>query len=482
MITKSAVNQALKSSRDEFNELWAIFLAFHGEAGWQEQIADLPHFQIKLFEAIAKLEDVYRQIRREEKDRVSRKSEFHRGWFVQRMRALARYKEHVADTLKVGRAIGDGFAWWFYENDRDMIGAHAQKQKQKLLPPRGGRRGEEFVLKKMQSFDGKLLIYHGNTNFLRVGDFSVFDLNRRRIVGLVEVKTSPLSDTRGRLSLNIISGEKLDIPSLVGSDWHKTTAELDRDFDVPQPDPIFEGRLNRQVSEMGNVFSEELVKPQIRQELEHQNHHPEIKRAIEMSASGSTGYQTTSSGGLFAAIPIGEVSSTDVDHELSPVRIDTLASGLPAHALEIMIEGRDDNSLICYTLNNSADEFGPRRLPLQFWNIGTKNLRKVIFNEVFLMAAFNPAHLHRLLERKGFAVNLNAERQLTSASLETEGRRLSLEAFRLFYLDLATGALSLKAVDELIDRTMKELKASPHRSQRLDLDLRIARFGPPEAL
>lgn len=78
-----------------------------------------PHYRI-----IADLEAPYRRIKREEKRLIGAKARYDPAWFAKRMAQLSAYSKKLRDGLMLARAVGDGFAWFFYERDPQLIGEH----------------------------------------------------------------------------------------------------------------------------------------------------------------------------------------------------------------------------------------------------------------------------------------------------------------------------------------------------------------------
>jgi hypothetical protein len=95
-------------------------------------------FQPQLTDALARLESAYRFVKQEEKRLISKKPNYQFDWFKRRMATLASYTKAMNEWIAIGRAIGDGFAWIFYQNDRHLIDEHLKLQRQPLLPPNLG--------------------------------------------------------------------------------------------------------------------------------------------------------------------------------------------------------------------------------------------------------------------------------------------------------------------------------------------------------
>jgi hypothetical protein len=130
------------------------------------------------------------------------------------MAKLNGYTKAIEEALAIGRALGDGFAWLFYERDPDLIREHFKRQRQKLLPPGVGGMGESVALKKLQGLGGQLLIYHGTTTFLRMGDISFIDLKTMRVASVGEIKTRSLGGNKYEMNLRLVAGNQHQLSSV----------------------------------------------------------------------------------------------------------------------------------------------------------------------------------------------------------------------------------------------------------------------------
>lgn len=207
-----AIREALRTAEIEFGCCQRIVSALSGYRVEETTGEDVIGFQMRLYKAIADLEQVYRQIKREEKRLIREKARFKPHWFSKRMAQLAAYTRHVREGLTLGRAIGDGFAWFFYERDPQLIDEHLKLQPQLLFPPDLGAAGERVILERVRSIDGKMLIYHGVTSFLRIGDISLVDLKTMRVSCIGELKTSRIDPNRIKISVSMVAGEREQLP------------------------------------------------------------------------------------------------------------------------------------------------------------------------------------------------------------------------------------------------------------------------------
>ena len=482
MISRKNIRDALFEAEKVYADLWPIIATLRGD-GELENFSALPKFQVNLFDALATLEELYRSLKQEEKQRVARRMQVSPRWFIARMRKLKVYRQHVVDMIDIGRALGDAFAWWFYENDREKLAEHTRKQRQKLLPPGIGRAGERAVVENLRMFGEKMMLYHGITDCLRVGDFSLIDLRTRRCVGLVEAKTSPPADGRIGVSLNIVAEQPLELPEAGPSSSanEERPTEPAENASEQAIDPLFMTRLLRQIEEMKVTLRD----PQQADDIDLLksvglrafNHFATIDQAMRAMTPGRAGLASTDEGHLFAAVPMTGVHRFDPARSMSEGTINRIFAGLADELMAVVLPDRTDNALHMYTLNDCVRGFGAHRPPLQYWPLDTEHVRRIVLGEVMLVAAYNLAHFHRRLEAMGFALELDLEKRLTAARKLIADRELRLEAFSYFYSDLASGTLSLANIQYMFEQ-MSETIDTRGGNQRVDIRPVMHRFKP----
>lgn len=477
MITNRDVVEALETANARLISLWPTLSALTGEQAKKDGIENVAEFQLQLFDTIAELEQTYRIIVQEEKKRTENRGQYSPRWFRCRMRTLKRRKSHVAEMLSVCRSFGDMFAWWFYENDREMIAQHQSKQRQKLLPPGAGRAGERATLENMQVIDGKLLLHHGITDFLRIGDFSVIDLASRRCVGLVEAKTSKPENNSIGIRLNFLSGTQLDFSSLRPKNSQKESSDDSSMFEVKRQT---KQRLERQIDEMRQTIApiEPESLPDVNLPIESKNHYASIREAMDDMNESKAGFSSTNEGNLFIAVPTDPRTRLNPAKQTSNERLNRVFLKMPGLVSKIVIPGRKDNSIELRTLNHWTRNFGTERLPLQWWPIGSDNVRRILCGEAVLISAYNPAHFSRCLEEDGFQIERGDSKQASFARKTLGSKQLRFEAFSYFLSDLAVGNVSLTAIRQMLTQVCDFLSSQEEGNHRANMKFMMHRYKP----
>jgi hypothetical protein len=144
-----------------------------------------------LARTLSHLNTVYHLVRAEQRALVARKKTLSERFFRQRMGSLARHAAAIAEVMRISRHIGDLFAWFWYQNDRDLLQQQLAAQPGKDFPVHLGGAGELAFIERHQRLENRFVLYHGITSILRIGDISLIELlpGGPRIHSLAELKT-----------------------------------------------------------------------------------------------------------------------------------------------------------------------------------------------------------------------------------------------------------------------------------------------------
>lgn len=100
---------------------------------------------------------------------------------------------------------GDFLCWTLYKNDFELVDEHIKKGKVGINSVGSGVIAEiEFIKKINVPENPQFYIYNSISSFLRIGDVSIFDKNKIRIVGLGEIKSSTPKDGIITISMDMI--------------------------------------------------------------------------------------------------------------------------------------------------------------------------------------------------------------------------------------------------------------------------------------
>lgn len=245
-LNKSTVRRTLVLAEKDLLYVWGVLAELRSTGGKGKLTAETTRIQPLLAENLVRLSALYRRICDQQRRLVERKPHLKADYFVGRIRALSHYREAVEKCVAVLRTVGDDFAWFWYQNDRELLINHLRHAPTNNYLTRIGGGGEVSLICGTQMIGGRLLLYHGITSILRVGDFSLFDFDTLRIHSLIETKTMGVSN--GMANLKLV-GYRPGVTDRSARTKSESRRALDLS-EVPESE-----RLRRQMSKMEEAFN-----------------------------------------------------------------------------------------------------------------------------------------------------------------------------------------------------------------------------------
>jgi hypothetical protein len=419
---------------------------------------DVIEFQQRLYRIIADLEALYRRIKREEKRLIGAKARYIPVWFAKRMAQLSAYSKKLRDGLTLARAVGDGFVWFFYERDPQLIEEHLKLQPQLLLPPDLGAAGERILLENLRGVDGKFMLYHGITSLLRIGDFSFVDMTSLRVACLAELKTTRIDSQRINLSLSIISGDKDQIPKF----------PVREPSEPREPAPPLSAPMQARFERQRKVMQDSIVAAkEVRDGLTISGdlgfHYRELEDVVRRSHARTFEYVKAGDGLIIGAWRIPGSRSYGAP---SPKRLikcmPEVASDMPAWATKILDAGSTWNS-VAYGGLGGNDGLRARSTGLPFfaWPVDPQVLADIAFERVVIITLFNAGHLIKRLHASGYEVELDEEGRLRRATKQVDNKLIELENYSYFMSLVPWALMTEDAVMSMIEQTIEATKSVP---------------------
>jgi|KBSSwiStaDraftv2_1062776.scaffolds.fasta_scaffold278173_1 hypothetical protein len=372
------------------------------------------------------LNQQYRSVAREKERLIAGKSTYNAAWFKRRMGQLDGYAKALVRAIGVGKALGDGYAWIFYQNQDDLIRKHLERQRQVFLPPGVGGIGEIAFVDKLQGLNRHFVLYHGITSFLRLGDVSFFSPETMTITSIGELKTSLISQDRYEIVLNCLYGDSFKIPE-IPSDGKQRRASKS-----PPMTQKMRDRLNRQMREISNAFRAAQTTPEhvVSVITPRPVYFDELDGTISESRNSGYSYRIAGKshvigtvrleGATFADRMLGE-DGTDINPRVDPIL---------SHASTLVDKSLSDNSAIISMIGYEPDglpNVDTGTVPLFWWPLQKDNLYDLIFGNVISVSIYNPAHFWQLLRDNGFSVVTDSKGRFVSASRRHQGRLVKLQ-------------------------------------------------------
>jgi hypothetical protein len=189
MELEKEVKEFIDKIEIKFLDLWNTLSYFKG-LNLKDTGEKAVNFQSDLANCQFSIDKKFREVRSKKKEvRRSRKS-YTKEDYLLFDKQLSNCENALENLIYLGKSLGDAFVWFFFQNDRDILDEHLLHQDEFLMPSGNlGRVGEMGFLQNIKMIDDNLVIYHGITSILRVGDFSLVNLKTHRFTGISELKT-----------------------------------------------------------------------------------------------------------------------------------------------------------------------------------------------------------------------------------------------------------------------------------------------------
>lgn len=383
-VSKALVEAAINNAEPEFEWCLKALAPLGGHGPVEDFGGAIISFQLRLLEAITGLESVYRNIKQEEKRLIAAKARLNELWFRRRMAKLAFYTKALTQVLAIGRAIGDGFAWFFYEAHRDLIDEHLKHQRQPLLPPRIGGLGEKLMLQHLPVIDGKLLLYHGITTFLRIGDFTLIDGKDFSIAAIGELKTSEAGEGRIESQVALVSHDRTTLPQIPST----TSKEKEPRAELT---PAMRQRRNKQIRMMHAALASAARYKEAPLEARlNEFYFDKLEEVISRATERRFEWIKAGDGLMIGAVRLprrGSKKLSDIVLGRSKARVEHLAADAPAQAMKIVNEDRRLNSLFLGSLcSDPLDFVAPKQsFPVALWPIAPSVLSDLLLQRVLVI-------------------------------------------------------------------------------------------------
>jgi hypothetical protein len=476
MTSRAAVTRALDNADRQFQRCWEQLCVLKGGRTASDVGRIVLEYQPQLYRGLLTLNESYRSIRSEESRLISGKGGLDPRWFAARMDKLKHYRQALQHAIGVGQILGDGFAWIFYERDSDLIDQHLTKPRQLLFPSGIGRIGERAVLEMLQGRLGRqLILYHGLTSFLRLGDITFIDSSTMRVSRIGELKTMHLGGDQYQITIGYVTGSKKNF--IVPHIQHERPCSYRLSEQVTR-------RLQRQMKEMSAAIKSTMPGPND----EHLNtsgefHFAELEQVIAESGFRRLAHVLAGPGLALCALRrrgrrrlalnlLGKVP--DIQHRISNVTdigLLILEPALKDNALFIAdLVTRDDSSPIILR----------GTVPLVWWPVADRHLYDIIFGNVIVITLYNPSHLWESLREIGFDVEVDSHSRLLKLRRAQGELRVELGNLQHFDYLIRFFLMSERTFIRIIEQTVSgAMSKADGQSNRMRLNPRMSRKPSP---
>lgn len=458
LISKTDTERIVDSSERVFSECFDMLSAFKSP---NISISDaLQRFQPALAEALYDLMTFYQKLKAERRYLISQKHNYSTTCFRSIMAENDSYTQTVQETIKIGKSLGDAFAWFFYQNNLPELLKHFEHPSTGLHVGGLGGKGELEFIKHNQVLSGLFVIYHGNTSMLRVGDFSLY-APKYGIVGLGELKTEP---TENGIKVNAYISSRIDICTS-DKGTKSQSIPIGKLTSMPTAFPTLKRQLAAQDDLLFHSQSTNNLQPakydyKLIEQLSIENPIVFNEDHSLMLTKLSCPEQS-----LFKII------STHQDIEsMLPDNYATVTE-------KLVVPESAKNRFIVGLIDTEASYL---RIPPFWWSIDNTLCKKIYFRQIYIATLFNPAHLIQHMEDNGFNITDDSiNRREIDLIKTTEKRRFKLCDFNLFF-DLVSYSLMVpKYILEIIDKVIADIEMDKYPpNTKIDMIVQQSIFPP----
>ena len=265
LVTKKIVIEKVTEAERTLNQCFNMLLSIKNASNPSVVSEAVLRFQPILAECLFEMMSFYQQLKRDEEFIISQKNTWNETDFKKLIKDNATNQKAVRETICIGKSLGDAFVWIFYSHNRPELDQHFAHKSTGLFVSGIGGRGEIEFIKNNQNLDGLFVIYHGITDILRIGDFSLYEFGRG-IVGVGELK-SQREGNRLIISAHILS--RVDICAPEGASKEDISAEekmsrLKKEFpsivkQIKEQEELVKAKENEHSTALGVDFEYNLV-------------------------------------------------------------------------------------------------------------------------------------------------------------------------------------------------------------------------------
>ena len=461
-ITREKASQIISDAEKELIECFEMLLDFrHGRNNLAKALTE---FQPKLAECLYSLMKFYQELKQEKDLLIAQKANIDFDIFTQAMAFNATLSQVVSNTISIGKDMGDAYAWFFYRDNRSELDKHFSHEPTGLFVAGIGGRGELEFIKNNSNIDGLFVLYHGITNMLRIGDFSLYDIERG-IVGIGELKTTQNGDHL-RVTANITSRVNINPPDGIKQ----------------QPSEDFETSIN--------ILQKSF--PKIRKQLQVQE--DLLKQAQSdhnVSLMSSYEYELIDRLSQDTPVVINQDCSlmlvaawSKYDALFDVLISEEVADGLPDNIADLsnqLLEPPSQyNEFILGKLNTQTSILS---IPILWWDIEDDACRDIYFRKICIGTIFNPAKLLQFYIDDGFQIEKFGRLEDIAISKTVDNKRVGIGHFSSICYLITNSLMKTPHVYAFSKKATNDILSGAYPpNSKIDMHIHLNNYGPPPGI
>jgi len=409
MNSRRNVSRAIDEAAEVFANCWKTLVSMKEGRADRNNMQAIANFQHQLAQALVKLDRLYLDLAREKDALIAKKQRLKIEWFKRQMASRSKYQKALTEAIRIGKTVGDNFAWLFYMREPQLIARHLEHPGNLHMPSGIGAIGELAFAANIKPFkDQHIVIYHGTTSFLRIGDVSFVHLPTRTVSALGELKSKE-GRTAGKvkqveITLSLI-GDAVQLPRRMPFLPKRSTSRA-RSRPLTTLPAGREAQLRRQISRMAAALDTD--EPDRRIDVRQLTNVLKLQELASRVNTREMSHIKVDDGLAIVGFRLA-ASRSKLSSRLLPRRFtgDTtrLTASTPEIAMELVDKSRRDNTMV---ISRVTASFMPGMSPL-FWSpLHSDVVEALTFERLYCATWFNPVHLVSKLRQAGMSVTTDA--------------------------------------------------------------------------
>lgn len=467
MVNRKSIEQTIDNASNSF-ETCFYFLAqlksIRSNYNPQQIAHGLINFQLLLSRSLYSVESKYRKVSFELKGLNKRRTLLTLSYFKKRSKILDIYLAALKRTIQIGKAIGDAYVWFFFQFDQNLLLKHINNE-ENLHPTHGsGGKAELLFLNRGLIIKQRYFtIYHGISNILRIGDFTIFDLKKFRINETVELKSKQINDRCYNMSLFTIGKNK--------TSFLTSKIEIKNNQPEIETEEVYKSRLEKQLKKMSELMKVQKTSKSKEKLICGENYIYDLDEELLKLKPYVTKHLKLGKGLIVSCNKVGNKS-------LSKQLLNGLKLKDPniQDLYNLMDETMDGIKELDYKLfstilyNEKSINFHPGTMPLFWYKINSSNLKKIYFGEIILTSVYNPARFIQALMEIGFKYKTENKSLIIYKEMGTQNLRIENH---MYFVDLISMYLMKeKTIVRMFEETINKIKSKKVKNAKISLEIK----------
>jgi hypothetical protein len=449
----------MRKAEEEFRWCWGVLAKLRYDQSKVASTTDFIALQPRLAKAVFALEHCYHQLKKQDRLIIEKKTVFRRDYVALQLRKTRALRRLLNDCIDVGKVLGDSFAWLFYQKEYKLLREHQKHQPIVRSAIGTGGMGEITYLENLPVINNYMVIYHGTTTFLRLGDITMIDMRSFKVAAIGELKSHRPHPEHISISTTLV-GKKLRknlMPSFRNTNPRANPGTQKIPLKAQQLD-----RFKRQIAALHEAFR----RPNTRQFRAYGDLNViwNTEKLSELAKiSNTTRFRCVKADRelLLAGLKLRESTLLRTLLNGSGTKLAPKLEGTQENAKEIIAPTLPDNRLIIGRILYGGDEryelvAGMR--PILWWPLSRQIVEALIFRRLIVLTLFNPAFLIDDLRKRGFVVDAQKGTSLAVAK-PFRNASLKLSGFNYFLRLVQQYLLSEAAVIGMVNNSVSTLEA-----------------------